>query len=102
MQTDILTGRPKIFEDISKRKEQEETKLIKDIDSATIVEGKLASKEGKYFLKLVEAGLAKRIDQLVKDDSEAKTLLSMIEALGGVIKVGKASAKRLMDLRLNR
>lgn len=100
MEIDILTGRPRVFQKQEDLKKIEKRKLINDIESGQEVEKQLATKDGKFFLKLLEAGLARRIEQLIQNDPEAKALMNIVKALGGSTRIGRASAKRIMEMEL--
>jgi hypothetical protein len=105
LEIDILTGKPKIFGQAPRgqRVEQvfaEKHKLVKDIETGQEVERQLAGKDGKFFLKLVETALARRIEHLVSNDAEAKALLDILKALGWSLRIGKASAKRLIAIQM--
>ena len=102
MEIDILTGKPKIFGQAPReqRIEAEKHKLVKDIETGQQVERELASKDGRFFLNLVESMLAKRIEHLVNNDAESKALLDILKALGATVRIGKASAKRLVAIQM--
>lgn len=100
-QVDIRTGLP--LERVQSEQEGfEEGKLESDVSIGLILEHRLASEEGKFFIGTVLEQLEKRIDQLVDNDPEASGFLSLFNTLGGKIQVGRAAANRLAKARLKR
>lgn len=101
MQVDIRTGLP--LEKVeSKRLREEEERLESDIAQGLAVEQQLNSPGGDFFMGVVNEALERRIDELVSSDPAATALLSLYTLIGGKIKIGEASAKRLAYTRMGK
>ena len=103
MELDKQTCRPIIPSiSLSESQGKEEERLEKSVIKGIEVERKLASEEGKFFVEMIVKSLEKRIDELIKVDSQCQTLLGLLEGFGTDIVDGKASSRRLAEMRLRR
>lgn len=102
MELDILTSRPKSPSSFNESQKKEEERLERDVIKGIGVEQKLASEEGKFFVEMIIKNLEKRIDELVKIDPPCQALLGVLEGFGNEIVTGKASSRRLAEMRLRR
>jgi len=102
MELDILTSRPKTPSSFNESQKKEEERLERDVIKGVEVEQKLASEEGKFFVEIIVKNLEKRIDELTKVDPSCQALLGLLEGLGNEIVTGRASSRRLAEMRLRR
>lgn len=79
-----------------------EQKLEAEAIAGLEAERKLKTKDGKVFIELIENALEKRIDAMVANDPESRTLMNMLGELGREVEIGRASAKRLAEMKMGR
>lgn len=102
MELDILTSRPKLSSSFTESQRKEEERLERDAVKGIGVEQKLVSEEGKFFVEMIVKSLETRIDKLVQDDPQTQALLGLLESLGNQVVTGKASSRRLAEMRLRK
>lgn len=101
MQIDIMTGRP-VNATIEEKKAIEQNKLAEQAIQGKAAEEQLNSQEGNGFITLVQNYLARRIDELVLADPEAKAYIEILTGLGHQVIIGKKAAQRLVEMRLGK
>ncbi len=101
LKVDIRTGLP-IERAQTEREFLEEGKLESDASAGLQAEHLLGTDEGKFFVDLIEKRLETRIDQIVRDDPEASSLLNLLSTLGDKVAAGRGAASRLTKMRLRR
>lgn len=99
--TDIVTGKPLAMVETGKELENKtrEATLLK---AKAEYFGLSASGEGKKLIALVQNHLNKRIDDLVKQDPEAKVLVKLLADIGMKENQAKKAAERLVNMNIKK
>lgn len=96
--TDIISGSPK--EEESKRKEEKQLAGLEERQAKhEAVLRDLRSGQGRLAIEKVHEALDRRVEELIQEDSTARTLMSILQSFGAEIVVTRRIRKQVETLQ---